>query len=100
MNWLRDNVWLVAAILGGIAVSILASENHSPREALARVAAGLFAATVLPTPVLEWLGRDPDVYGNAVAGLFAMTGYALARMLVTTDRQALADFIATVLGRK
>lgn len=100
MLWLRDNVWLLAAVIGGIAVSILASEHHSWREASARVAAGLFFATVFPGPTLTWLGRDPEIYGNATAGLFAMTGYALARMIVTIDRDALAAFIATILGRK
>lgn len=100
MHWLRENIWFLAAVLGGIVVSILASEHHSAREAVARVAAGLFCATLLPDPVLDWLGRDPAVYGNAVAGLFAMTGYALARMIVTADGRSVAEIISIILGRK
>ncbi len=100
MMWLRDNLWLLAVVVGGIAVSIIVSETHSWRESLAKIAGGIFCAAVFPGPFLDIIGRDPSVYGNAVAGLFALTGGSFARMAVTTDREALASFIAVVIGRK
>lgn len=100
MNWIREEIWLIGAVVGGIAVSILSSEEHSFRQALARVAAGLFCATVFPEPLLQWIGRDPDLYGNAVAGLFAMTGYAVTRTVVNANGASVAEWISIILGRK
>jgi len=98
-EWVRDNVWLLLAILGGILVSVLASEHHSPKEAFRRVAAGLFCGWFFPDPFLDWLDRDPSIYGNAVAALFAMTGYALARVVVNFDGKSIAEWIAIAFGR-
>ncbi len=98
-DWLIDNVWMVAAVLGGIVVSILTSEEHTIRMAAARVASGLFCATMFPGPLLDLLGRDPEVYGNAVAGLLAMTGYAIAKNLVGLTGGQIAEWVAVILGR-
>ena len=96
-EWLADNVWLLVAVLGGIIVSIITSEDHDLKSASARIASGLFFAVVFPDPILSFLQRDPDIYGNALAGLLAMTGYAIAKTLVTTGP---IDWIKAWRGKK
>ncbi|APX25298.1 MULTISPECIES: hypothetical protein [Salipiger] len=99
-TWLGENVWMLAAVIGGILVSILTSEEQTFRMAVVRVCSGLFFATLFPGPVLDVLGRDPAIYGNAVAGLLAMTGYAIAKSLAGLTGRQLAEWVAIVIGRK
>ena len=96
-EWVAGNFWLLFAIAGGIAVSMVTSEEHSARSSIGRVLSGLFFAVVFPDPLLNFLGRDPEIYGNATAGLLAMTGYAIAKAIVTSGP---ADWLAAWKGRK
>ena len=96
-EWLTDNVWMIVAIGGGILVSMLTSEDHNLKSGTARILAGLFFAIVFPDPILAVLERDPEVYGNALSGLLAMTGYAIAKTLVSTGPM---DWIQAWRGKK
>ncbi|ETW11198.1 hypothetical protein ATO8_18630 [Roseivivax marinus] len=96
-TWLAENVWMLIAVGGGILVSIITSDDHSLKSGTGRILAGLFFAVVFPDPILTFLDRDPVVYGNALAGLLAMTGYAIAKALVSTGP---LDWIAAWRGKK
>jgi len=96
---IRDNIWLAIAIVTGLFVAIVCSENHSPKEALARVVAGLFCAIFFPGPVIDFFERDPAIYGNAVAGLFAITGYAFARWAVNPKWNDIAVAVSIIRGK-
>ena len=100
IDWVLDNVWMIGAVMGGIIVSILTSEDHTLKMALVRDVTGCFCAIFLTHPLLDILGRDPAIYGNAVAGLLAMTGYAIAKNLAHLTGAQLAEWVAIVLGRK
>lgn len=98
--YLREQMGLLLAIGGGITVSILTSDRQSFTAACARVAAGTFCATVLTDPFLDFMAFDPDVYRNAIAGIFAMSGYALSRFAANWDRKTLLDVIRALRGIK
>ncbi|ETX26418.1 hypothetical protein RISW2_04980 [Roseivivax isoporae LMG 25204] len=95
--WLAENVWMVVAVVGGIVVSMVTSEEHDLKSSAGRICSGLFFAIVFPDPILNFLERDPETYGNALAGLLAMTGYAIAKAIVTSGP---ADWIAAWRGKK
>lgn len=90
---------MVVAIVGGIVVSLATSEDHSPKTAIARVASGLFCAVLFPDVLMDFLGLSPETYGNAIAGLLAMTGYSLSKIFTNINRQVLLDVVKAVRGK-
>lgn len=100
IEWLGRHAWLIFWIAAGLAVSMLASGKHSLRLAIARIACGSFCAVLFPGPILDFLGRDPAVYGNFLAGLLAMTGYALVRLIANLDAKQMLELVRAIRGGK
>lgn len=92
-DWLRDHGWFLVAVGGGVIVSMLTAERHSLPMAVARVGAGFFCGVFFTDPTLDWLSLEPDVYRNAVAALWGMSGYAVTRMVNTIRWERLSDII-------
>lgn len=100
MDFFRDQAGFALAIIGGIIVSILASEKHSLAVASARIFAGLFCSIFLTDPTIDWLSLDSLTYRNAVAGLLAMTGYAVTRFVVNINKATVLELIRAIRGSK
>lgn len=93
LDWLRTHGWFIVAMAGGIIVSMLTAERHSVGMAAARVTAGFVCGVFFTDPTLDWMSLDPDVYRNAVAALWGMSGYAMTRMVNTIRWERLSDII-------
>ena len=100
MNWINENLWFIFSVIGGIFLSILTSENHSPKIAIARVSSGLFCAIFLTDLTIYIIGSDPESSKEAIAGLLAMSGYGIARIFANIDRKAIMDIIIAIRGTK
>ncbi|SPL65329.1 hypothetical protein [Ochrobactrum soli] len=96
----KEHMGFMLATAGGLIVSVLSSERHSFLVAVTRVAAGLFCATVLADPFIDFMQLEPGTYRNGVAGLFAMMGYALTRFTANIDGKTLLDFVRALRGGK
>lgn len=96
LDFIKDQIGFIVAIAGGLIVSVLSSEKHSLLVALTRTAAGLFCSTFLTDPFLHYMSLSPETYRNAVAGVFAMMGYAITRFVANSDREILLDIIRAI----
>lgn len=83
----------VASILAGIIVSVVTADQQTPAMALVRMVAGLFCALIFTYPIVDWLGREPDIYRNATAALLAVSGYAVARLINNFRWSNLVDLL-------
>lgn len=92
-EWLRTHGYFLLALGGGILLSVLTAERHSLQMAAVRVSAGLICGWFFTDPTLDWLALDPDIYRNAVAALWGMSGYAVTRMVNTIRWERLFDII-------
>jgi hypothetical protein len=99
-EFLKEQAGFILAIVGGLIVSILSSEKHTFTVAAARICAGLFCSTFLSDPFMHWMDFPTDTYRNAVAGLFAMMGYAVTKFVVNIDRRTLIELIKVIRGGK
>ncbi len=99
-DFLREQVGFILAVIGGIVVSILSSEKHTIMVAASRVCAGVFCSVFLSGPFMHFMEFPSDTYRNAVAGLFAMMGYAVTKFVVNIDRRTLIDIIKAIRGGK
>lgn len=98
IEFVRMHSSLILPGLAGVAVTFLTSEKHSIKMSLARIGAGLFCAVVFTDPLLKELGRDPQVYRTAVAGLLAMTGFQIVRALSTMTLDQMGSIIRSIRG--
>lgn len=79
VNW--TDFRFIAAVVGGVAVSVLLSTANTLKARLTCVASGIFFALFLTEPLIQWAGLEFTTWQYAVAGLLAMTGDRLARRL-------------------
>lgn len=100
IDWINTHFWMILSIIGGVIVSIITSENHSPKIAIARVASGLFCAIALTDLVIWLVGVDPVSSREAIAGLLAMSGYGIARIFANIDKKTIMEIVTAVRGQK
>ena len=97
--FLKEQSPLIIPGIAGVTVTVLTSEKHSLKSALARVGAGLFCAVVFTDAMLYELARDPETYRTPVAALLAMTGFQIVRALSTMDVNAISAAIKSFRGK-
>lgn len=97
-DFIRAHSSLILPGLGGVAVTFLTSEKQSVKMSLARIGTGLFCAVVFTDPLLKELGRDPQTYRTAVAGLLAMTGFQIVRAVSTLTLDQIGSIIRSIRG--
>lgn len=83
----------VASMLAGILISVVTADQQTPAMAFVRLVTGLFCALLFTDPILDWLGREPDIYRNATAALLAVSGYAVARLINNLRWSILVDLL-------
>lgn len=97
-DFLKEQAPLLIPGAAGVTVTVLTSEKHSWKSAIARVGAGLFCSVVFTDALLSELGRDPETYRTPVSALLAMTGFQIVRSFTTMDVQKIAEAIKTFRG--
>lgn len=99
-DWIREQLWFLLSILGGVVVSIITTETHSVKIGAARLFSGVFCAVIFTDPIMDLWDFNPDIYENAVAGLLAITGYAVAKIIASLKLQDLMNFVKIFRGGK
>ncbi len=83
MEFGKDGIMFILAIIGGVIVSVISDTKHSLKAGIIRTFTGIFFAVFFCDPILHYLSFDVEVYRNATAGLLAITGYTLGKLLVS-----------------
>lgn len=99
-DFAKEHAPLLLPGIAGVAVTVLTSEHHSLKSAVARVGAGLFCAVSFTDALLNELGRDPSVYRTPVAALLAMTGFQIVRSFSSLDLPKIVELIKSARGGK
>lgn len=101
LEYVTVNAAYLASILGGVIVSVMTSGDKIVSTlTLYRVCAGVFSALAFTEPVIDWLGRDPDLWRKGVAALLAISGFGLVRMLSDVKLGDLMEIITRIRGNK
>lgn len=94
-----ENYEIIAPAVAGVGASLLVSENKSWKSIAARVGTGLFISLTFTDSVIHYLQRDPEIYRTSIAGLLAMTGFEIVRMLSTLTPNSLVKLVREARGK-
>jgi hypothetical protein len=90
---------LAGPALIGVLVTLLTTETHSWKQSVARIVCGFAAAIIFTDPTVDALNRDPGIYRDAIAALYAMTGFQLVRFLSSLNVQTILELWKSFRGK-
>jgi hypothetical protein len=98
IEWIKENMAFIMAIMGGSLVSTVSIKTKSIIEAVMRMGCGIVSAVLFTDGFISWQGLDYDTFVVAVAGMFAITGFGLVKILSNISMDNIIHVVKMIRG--